>query len=88
MFMPVVFIFSLSLHRCGNSRGKGWRSLVPVGGRKSRDHKTIWCLLWVGYRLVSLVSLSLPYLSKIKQESRWALGHGSVHLFCVLFSFA
>lgn len=81
--MPVVFIFSLSLHRFGNSKGKGWRSLVPVGGRKTRDHKTIWCLLWVGYRLVSLVSLSLPYFSKIKQESRWALGQGSVNLFWV-----
>lgn len=31
--MQVVFIF-LSLHRCGNNRERGWRSLVPVGGRK------------------------------------------------------
>lgn len=32
LFMPVVFIFALSLHRCGNGRGEKDQSMVDTGG--------------------------------------------------------
>lgn len=54
-----------------------------MGGRKRRDHRTVWCLLCVGYRLASSVSLRLNYLRTIRQESRWARGQNSGCYCCV-----
>lgn len=82
LFIPFVFIFSLSLHRWWNNQGKGWRILGTCGWGVAMVEKVEITKLsgacWRGYgwgtenRLCccwNVTALSLPFCPSLEDHS-------------------